>query len=82
MPGLDDEIRVEDGVELDGDVGADLRDGCKVEEPAEEIDAASKEAEDAAVFDAGGYGGVVVYAAGGGDGRCQLLSSVVLFKAL
>ena len=72
MPGLDDEVGVEDSVELDGDVGDDLRDGGEVKEPAEEVDATSEEAEDATPFQAGGDGGIVV------DLRCGGLVSQYL----
>ena len=64
VPWLDLQVGVEHGVELNADVCHDLRDGSKVEDPAEEIDGAGEEAEDAAVFEAGGYGGPVVDAAG------------------
>lgn len=60
---LDFKVRVEDGVELNSDIGCNLCDRSKVEEPAEEINRACKEAEDAAVLDAWGYGGIMIDAA-------------------
>ena len=43
VPWLDDEIRVEDGVHLDGDIGRDGDNGCEIEYPAEEVERAGKE---------------------------------------
>ena len=63
---------MEDGVHLHEDVSGDGDDGGEVENPAEPVQGAGEEAEDAAVLGAGGYGGPVVDAAGGGDGGCEL----------
>ena len=50
VPGLNNEVRVEYGIELDSDVGTDLHNRSQIEEPAEEIDASSEETEYSAVL--------------------------------
>ena len=70
VPGLDFKLGVEDGVHLDYNVGGDRDYGGEVEDPAEEVEGAGVEAYDPAVAGAGGYGGPVVDAAGGGDAGC------------
>ena len=76
VPGLDDEVGVEDDVHLDGDVGRNGDDRGEVEDPAEEVEGAGEEAEEAAVFGARGYGGPVIDAAGGGNGGGELVGVV------
>ena len=49
-------------------IGRDGDNGGEVEYPAEEVEKAGEEAEDAAVPGAGGHGGPVVDAASGGNG--------------
>ena len=60
VPRLDNEVRVKYGVELNSDIGDDLRDGGEVKEPTEKVDAAGEETEDTAPLQARGDGGVVV----------------------
>lgn len=78
MPRLDDEIGVEDGVHLHSDVGGDGDNGSEIENPADVVEEAGVEAEEAAVAGSGGEGGPVVDAAGGGDAGCELLSPSIL----
>lgn len=53
-------------------IGRDGDDGGEVEYPAEKVERAGEEAEDAAVTGAGGHGGPMVDATGGGDRRGEL----------
>ena len=60
VPGFNCEVRVEDGVHLNDDVGGDGDDRSKVEDPAEEVQEAGEETHHAAVAGAGGHGRPVV----------------------
>ena len=73
VPWLDDQIGMENGVHLHGHVGRNGDDRGEIEYPSEEIERAGEESEHAAVAGARRYRGPVVYAAGGGDGRRELL---------
>lgn len=72
MPWLYDEVWVEYCVHLNCYVGRDGDDGGEVEYPAEKVEGAGEEAEDATIAGAGGHRGPVIDAASGGDGGGEL----------
>ena len=67
LPLLDRDAIVVKEVHLHQQLRHDIADGGLVEDPAEEVDAAGEEADDAAVARAGGHGGSMVDAGGGRD---------------
>ena len=73
VPWLDDQVGMKNGVHLHCDVGRNGHDRGEIEYPSEEIERAGEESKDAAVTGARSYRGPVIYAAGGGDGRRELL---------
>ncbi len=72
VPRLDDEVRVEESVHLDDDIGWDEHYGCEVEDPAEEIQGAGVETEDSTIAWSWCDGCPVVDASGGRYARGEL----------
>ena len=64
---------MKNGVHLHCHIGRNGHDRGEIEYPSEEVERTGEESKDAAVAGARSYRGPVIYAAGGGDGRRELL---------